>query len=196
MAKQSPVKKKILAKARALFGRKGYSETTIKDIAVAYGCEPANIYNFFQGKEEMLFEILKEETQYLVSHLGYLKQDAKTSPVEQLKYIIKVQSELALGEMKTGKLLFDSELRKLTKAHQKEIIKLRDEYDVILRLVIKRGMDAGIFKVTDLKITAFSLVSAVMRLRVWYNSKGPLSREEIIRRMCDISLRTLGYIEQ
>lgn len=198
MAKQneSPIKKKILAKARVLFGRKGYSETTIRDIAVAYGCEPANIYNYFQSKEAMLFEVLYEETQILVSNIRFLKHDEKTNPVEQLKIIFKVHGELALGEMKPGKLMYDSELKKLTKKHQSMIIELRDEYDEILRLVIRRGINSGIFKNTDLKITSYALASTLMRLRVWYSNKGPLSKAQIISRLCNIALRTLGCNEK
>ncbi|MBW1673368.1 MAG: helix-turn-helix transcriptional regulator, partial [Deltaproteobacteria bacterium] len=51
--KNRPQKAKMLDKARRLFWKKGYNSTSMRDIARAYGCEPANIYNFFSNKEEI-----------------------------------------------------------------------------------------------------------------------------------------------
>ena len=39
--------------ARKLFWKKGYNAASLRDIADAYGCKPANIYNFFKKKEDI-----------------------------------------------------------------------------------------------------------------------------------------------
>lgn len=193
---ESPIRKKLLAKARALFARKGYSETTIKDIAIAYGCEAANIYNYFQSKEAILFSVLYEETQSLVSKIRFLKDDRETHPVDQIKTIFRVHGDVALGEMKPGRLMYDTELMKLNKVHKAKIIELRDEYDEILRSIIKRGIDMGVFKDADIKITSYAIASTIMRLRVWYDSRGPLSNTEIITSLWKFALRALGCDEK
>lgn len=192
---ENPIRKKILTKARSLFGRKGYSETTIKDIAVAYGCEPANIYNYFASKEEILYEVLYEETLSLVSKIRFLLDDYTTDPVEQIRTIFKVHGEVALGDMKPGKLMYDTELRKLTKEHQNKIIELRDQYDDILRSIIRRGIDLGVFKPVNVQIAAYAIASTLMRLRVWYHPKGALRKNEIITILSEYALRALGYEE-
>jgi AcrR family transcriptional regulator len=192
---ENPIRKKILSKARSLFGRKGYSETTIKDIAVAYGCEPANIYNYFESKEAILFEVLYEETQGLVSKIASLLHEQDSHPAEQIKTIFKVHGEVALGEMKPGKLMYDTELRKLTKQHQNKIITLRDQYDEILRSIIRRGIDLGVFKPVNVQIAAYAIASTLMRLRVWYHPKGPLRKNEIIMILWEYALGALGYEE-
>ena len=193
---ESPIRRKVLTKARSLFGRKGFSETTIKDIAIAYGCEPANIYNYFQSKEAILYEVLYEETQSLVSKIGFLKNDEKTHPVEQIKIIFRVHGEVALGAMKPGKLMYDTELRKLKKGHQLKIIELRDEYDAILRSIIIRGIELDIFKPINVQLAAYAIASTLMRLRIWYNPKGHLSKNEIIVCLSDYALRALGCDEK
>ncbi len=191
----NPIRKKILTRARSLFGRKGYSETTIKDIAVAYGCEPANIYNYFESKEEILYEVLYEETQSLVSKIRFLTKGDKAQPAEQIKTIFRVHGEVALGAMKPGKLMYDTELRRLSKEHQKKIIELRDEYDEILRSIIRRGIDLGIFKPVNVQLAAYAIASTLMRLRVWYHPKGSLGKNEIITILWEYALNALGYEE-
>ena len=75
--KPSRVRNTIMSKARALFGKKGYNNTTVRDIANAYGCEPANIYNFFPSKEDILFEILSIEMEAIVEPIREITENDK-----------------------------------------------------------------------------------------------------------------------
>ena len=47
-------KNQIISKARDIFWKKGYLGTSMKDIAKSIGCKPANLYNYFQSKEQLL----------------------------------------------------------------------------------------------------------------------------------------------
>ena len=78
----------MLETARRLFWEKGYNAASMREIAIAYGCRPANIYNFFSDKEEILFEVLREEMEQIISPIKHLEEDDGTSPIEQLRFII------------------------------------------------------------------------------------------------------------
>ncbi|MFA5904109.1 MAG: TetR/AcrR family transcriptional regulator [Desulfobacula sp.] len=190
--KPIPVRDKIMAKARTLFGMKGYHNTTVKEIALAYGCESANIYNFFLSKEEILFEILGQEMEAFVSSIRVIENDETTDPVLQLKTIFACHGKLTMGKMRTSQVLFDGSLSCLNKKHQRIIIEKRDEYDKLLRLVIKRGIDAGIFETTDVKMASFTIASIIVRARVWYKPGGTLSADEIIEALFLFALKALG----
>lgn len=192
LKRPSPVRNKIIAKARVLFSMKGYQNTTVKEIALAYGCESANIYNFFPSKEEILFEILGQEMEAIVSSIRVIENDETTDPVLQLKTIFECHGKVTMGKMRTLKVLFDSSLRCLNKKHQKIIIEKRDEYDKLLRLVIKRGIDAKKFEPTDIKMASFAIASIIARARVWYKSGGYLSADEIIEDLFLFALKALG----
>ncbi|MCL2156351.1 MAG: TetR/AcrR family transcriptional regulator [Leptospirales bacterium] len=47
-------KQKILICAVDLFASKGYTETSVRDIAMAVGIKPASLYNHFSSKEDIL----------------------------------------------------------------------------------------------------------------------------------------------
>lgn len=53
-------KERIIDAAIDSFSAKGYSETSMKDIACLVGIKPASIYNHFKSKEEILDVILSE----------------------------------------------------------------------------------------------------------------------------------------
>lgn len=52
--REDEVRKVIVDKARQLFDRFGPTKTTIADIARASGISPAHIYNFFDGKNDII----------------------------------------------------------------------------------------------------------------------------------------------
>lgn len=168
-----------MAKARILFSNKGYGKTSIKDIARACGCEPSNIYNYFVSKESLLYEILREEMDWLVSSIKDLEDNATISPVEALRSLISNHVELTLSYRRLSKLLFDEEMRSLLPAHRKEIIAYRDHYDRILRKIIRRGINSGDFIEVDEKLIGYSVASMIVRTRVWFRPRGRLSIEEI-----------------
>lgn len=55
--KKSEVKEAILASAHRLFGRKGYTDTTLARIAADAGVSTANIYVYFRSKIEILYAL-------------------------------------------------------------------------------------------------------------------------------------------
>jgi AcrR family transcriptional regulator len=81
---ENVTKRKMLNKARTLFWSKGYNATSVRDIARAYGCEPANVYNFFSKKEDILYEVLLEEMEQIIEPIRDLEDDKQTHPVEQV----------------------------------------------------------------------------------------------------------------
>jgi len=182
----------MLAKASVLFWRKGYQGTSMRDIAKAYGCKPANIYNFFPNKEYLLFEILRDQMQRLISIIKPLENDQITSPYEQLRFIIRNHLTHTLSYKKSYKLLFDLGLDNLSPAKRKNIVSLRDEYDRILQRIIGRGVAQGNFCKIDEKLASYNIASMVARTIIWYSPTGRLSVAEIIDSLVKFALYGLA----
>jgi TetR/AcrR family transcriptional regulator, cholesterol catabolism regulator len=184
-------KEKMLAEARALFWKKGYQGATVRDIANAYGCKPANIYNFFPSKEEILFEVLLEEMEQVVSPIRMLEDDEETPPIEQLRQLIESHVKLTLSHRRTSKMLFDVALDSLPTPKRKEIIGFRDTYDRILRKIINRGIAQGCFVNIDPKLAGFMIAAMIVRTRLWFHPKKGLSSHELADFIFDFTLNGL-----
>jgi TetR/AcrR family transcriptional regulator, cholesterol catabolism regulator len=172
-------KAKMLETARRLFWEKGYNATSMRDIAVAYGCRPANIYNFFADKEEILFEVLREEMEQIVNPIKHLEEDDGTSPIEQLRFIIESHLKVTLSYRRSAKLLFDVALDSLSPGKRKKIVGFRDTYDRIIRKVIHRGMESGYFPKVDVRLAGFMIASMITRTRIWFHPKKGVSLNEL-----------------
>jgi AcrR family transcriptional regulator len=162
---------KMLETARRLFWEKGYYAASMRDIAISYGCRPANIYNFFSDKEEILFEVLREEMEQIIHPIKHLEEDEDTSPIEQLRFIIESHLKVTLSYRRSAKLLFDVALDSLSPEKRKKIIEFRDTYDRIIRKVIRRGIDTGYLPEVDVKLAGFMIASMITRTRIWFHPK-------------------------
>jgi AcrR family transcriptional regulator len=172
-------KAKMLETARRLFWEKGYNATSMREIAIAYGCQPANIYNFFSDKEEILFEVLREEMEQIINPIKHLEEDDGTSPIEQLKFIIESHLKVTLSYRRSAKLLFDVALDSLSLDKRKKIVDFRDTYDRIIRKVIRRGIDAGYLPEVDVRLAGFMIASMITRTRIWFHPKKGVSVSEL-----------------
>jgi AcrR family transcriptional regulator len=60
MEQKTPTRQRILESAIDLFSVKGYTETTIRQLAAAVGVKEAAIYNYFPSKNSILESILED----------------------------------------------------------------------------------------------------------------------------------------
>lgn len=194
--KESKIQQKlILSKSSTLFWEKGYAETSMRDIANECGFRPANIYNFFENKESILFEILFQEMEDILTPIRDLAEDDSIDPRDGLKQVIANHLRMTLGEKRNAKLLFDSGLNNLSPKNRKKIIKQRDEYDRICLSIMSRGKKAGIFKCENERLAVYCIASMIARSRIWYTPDGRNSVDDIIEFMYEFSLKGLGVVK-
>ncbi len=189
--KYTAQKNEILEKARDLFWKKGYDGTSLKDIAAACGFETTNIYYYYKNKEEILFEALNVELVNLVEDTGHLKNPESESAVERLRLFIDIEIKKHLGEHRLQGMLIDSELSNLSAPHRRKIVALRNKHDEILSQIITDGIEEGVFRDTNVKLTVYTIASAIIRSRIWYSPSGSISLQEYSDFLFDFAFRAV-----
>jgi AcrR family transcriptional regulator len=181
----------MLEEARQLFWLKGFSGTSVRDIAQAYGCKPANIYNFFPNKESILFEVFKEEMDNIIEPIKHLETQETGDPIEQLCLIIRAHLTVTLSYRRTAKTLFDVALDNLSPDNRAVIVGMRDQYDRILRNVIRRGQKRGLFAPLQAKIVGFLIANMITRCRIWFHEDQGITVDELAEFICRFVLNGL-----
>ncbi len=178
--KPSSVRKAwILDRAETLFWQKGYAGTSMIDIARACNCRPANIYNYFTNKEEILYEVILNMTNQMLDKIKPLGEDDRTCPVDLLRSFVNTHFGFLVNMKKSIISITDTGLKDLSPEHRDEIIKLRKFYDDILRKILRRGRDSGHFSDIDAQIVSYLIPSLIIRSNIWYSPDGRLSAEQI-----------------
>ena len=169
----------ILFNARALFWKKGYEGTTVREIADACGFDSGNLYNYFASKEDVLYEILRNGATVLASAARKIQADKSLKPIEQLRLLIEMHVKIICTEAFGEALLSDVGLKDLSDVHRQNIIILRDTYDSALSAIIASGIESGDFTYKNEKLARIFIVSIIARTGLWFSPAGKLSTKEI-----------------
>jgi len=72
-------KEKILSKSLELFAKKGFGDTSVRDIAKAVGLQPSALYNHFGSKDEILSTLLEDLMESAIVKIFEDKEPAEHS---------------------------------------------------------------------------------------------------------------------
>jgi len=90
MEKGEDTRERILEAAEGLFIHYGFSKTTMAEIAEKCGMSAANIYRFFDGKEEIVAEMAYRHFQKVEESLREVVRRPGMSPTERLEAFVLV----------------------------------------------------------------------------------------------------------
>jgi len=177
-------REKIIEVAAELFGEKGYSATSIRDISQALKVSIATLYYYFKNKEDLLFTIIDSIGNDL---LGMLKQaqDEFDDPKEGLREMLS--RHIALTEKKKNRVkVYVVEQHNLSKKFKKIIYKQhREIYDVYVNQ-LRELQRLGIISSESLSVTAFAMFGMINWCYRWYRDNGGLTIEAVAQRLIDL----------
>lgn len=183
---------KIMTSAVFLFSRKGYSGTSMRDIAGLAGVTNAGVYHFVESKEALLIEVVREGQRLLQASTEEALELART-PGDKIAGLVGVLVG-AHGRNRMLSFVTDWEIRSLspgTDAHS-EIVGMRDAYEQLWSSAISEGIDAGVFSAANPRITRLSLLNMCTGVSAWYRPDGPSSLEDIVRELTLHAFAVLG----
>ncbi len=90
MEKSEETRGRILEAAEGLFIHYGFSKTTMAEIAEKCGMSAANIYRFFDGKEEIVAEMAYRHFRKVEESLREVVRRPELSPTERLEAFVLV----------------------------------------------------------------------------------------------------------
>ena len=182
LAQQDSFNKKqlqIVKKASKLFIKKGYSQTTMRDISNATGINLGYLYNFINSKEDIL--CLAFDTYHGPAMDWFFKEGilAMEDPKEQLKVALRQMLE-SIHDVMNDVLMMYRETRVLPPKFLKIVLKKEGDLIEIFENIITRGKEKKIFNVRDPFFTANMLVFqlSLYPLRSWNLKR--YTREEFL----------------
>ena len=127
----SPKKQVIIETAAELFREKGFSATSIRDLAARVGLEPSSIYSHIKSKEELLVEICMPFAQYFTDGMHEIFT-SDVSPKKKLRELIKLHLNAAYDHP-ASVTVFNDEWRFLAGHQLSHFLEMRKEYEKKLR---------------------------------------------------------------
>jgi TetR/AcrR family transcriptional regulator len=178
----------ILRAAGNQFRVAGFAETGMRDIAAAADLSPANLYNYFQGKHELLFFCQDLTLDRLLAALEKARR-SRASAGEKLRLVIVSHVRCVLDEVEgsAAHLLASS----LPPRLQRALVVKRDRYEEGVRYLIAAGTRTGEFTPCDPALATRAMLGALNWTVRWFNPSGTLTATEIAEGFADYLIRGL-----
>ena len=182
IATGKPALARAVDAAVGLFSRKGYAATSTREVAKLLGIQKATLYYHVESKEDLLFLICQSALTQILDEVQTAIRNIP-DPLDSVQTLISSHVESLLRDEAQHSTTF-TEMHALSPERFGQVMKLRDEYETMVRSVLQQAQDAGVLR-TDIEAKYLSLILlAIMnRLMIWYRRGGALSPNQVGRLM-------------
>jgi AcrR family transcriptional regulator len=166
-------KEVILEAAALLFRDRGYSATSMRDLAQSVHLQASSLYNHISGKQEILREICFRNAERYREGMTAIETVCVT-PAQCIERLIALHLEVATEDT-TSITAFNDEWRHLEEPALNEFIQLRKDYEARFKRIIEKGIADGSFRPVDPNYALYTLLSALRWVYDWYKpERAPL----------------------
>lgn len=190
MPKGIPLTEEELAKRRHeifhqvvnVFVKKGFHETSMREIAEAAGLGKSTLYDYFKTKDEILVYFFEDQ-------LNDLTNEAQEVALQNLSADKRLRQvmEIYIESLQANKNLFlklTQESQRLKPQSQKQVQEKRYAYQDLVRALIDEGIREGIFRKVNSLLAARLLISGMSS--VIYGTRSTGTPQEMLRETLDI----------
>ncbi|WP_205512976.1 TetR/AcrR family transcriptional regulator [Longitalea arenae] len=175
----------IIAKAAKLFREKGFSATSMRDLAEHVGVEAASLYNHISSKAEILQEICFKTANNFMSHIEEVDATPNKTAIEKIQAILRFHIKQMLDNYEEV-YVSDREWKHLTDPYLSNMQSQRRAYRQRIASVIEEGIRKGEIKPIDAPTAVLIMLHAVSGIESWHRSKKKIAGEVLEDNMVQI----------
>jgi len=165
-----------------IFSKKGFHETSMREIGDAAGLGKSTLYDYFKTKDEILIYFFEDQLRDMTQEaqkiaLQNLSADKRLRQITE-KYLESLQANKSLFL----KLMQESQRLKLES--QKQVQVKRYAYQDLIRALIDEGIREGVFRNVNSLLAARLLISSISS--AVYGSRSTGTPQEMLQETLDI----------
>lgn len=183
-------RERILQEAVKLFYERGFTGTTLDDIAAALGVTKPFIYTHFKSKVELLAALCLPTIEMSMEAAAEAA-NAPGTPTERLRRLVGDFTRVILQRQANIAVFFREE-KHLTEEARAEIATKQKGFDRILSKLLREGAASGDFNVADPGLAALAIGGMISWAYTWHRPNGRLGLEEMCASMADLALQMAG----
>lgn len=159
----------ILRSAARLFRERGFADTGMRDIADAADLSAANLYHYFDGKNDLLFYCQDRALDRMLDAVNAARKESPAA-TDRLRMVFTAHLQTLLDDIEgaTAHLQIES----LPPALRSKIVKKRDRYEQALRKLIAEGIRAGELVEMNPAIVVRAMLGALNWTVTWFRPEG------------------------
>ena len=180
-------RRQVVAASIALFGKRGYYATTIRDIAMRAGVSVGLIYQYFGDKEDVLFLAVVEVLDTYRDRIPAATAGID-DPLERFRAAVRAYCRV-IDENVDATVLAYRETKSLRKARRNVIKRKEADTNALLARCVEDCIAAGLFERVDVEMLVYQIVmfAHAWALKAWHFGER-MSVDQYIERGLDVML--------
>lgn len=186
--RSAPTRARLLEAAAHAFAHKGFHATSTRDIAASAQISPSAMYAHHASKEELLYLLVRAAHEQALTVVREARASSQ-APAEQL---YRVVHDFAIHHAVTHveSRVANYELEALSGEHLEEIVSLRRAINEEFRSLVRAGVAAGDFEVSNERLAVSAITSQCVDISRWFHEAG-LSAELIAQSYAEMAIKAL-----
>jgi AcrR family transcriptional regulator len=176
----------LLRIATRLFKEKGYHNTSMQDLADAFGVQKASLYYYIDSKEELLRRLMERAIAILGTHIDEIYA-TDLPPVEKLRQALEHHAVTLMDHLNLVSVYL-YEYRNLPEDRLHDALAVRRHYEQVLCRIVEDGIERGELRPVDVRLAVFGLLGMLNWTHQWYSPRGELSSRQIAAILVDMAL--------
>lgn len=195
---RGPTAAKITAAAVELFYRQGYPQTSVREITAACGITPGALYNHFQSKEELLWEVVRDTHEMSERVAREALDGAGGDPVAQLRELVRAMTVMH-STNRLSAIVSRNEARRLPEPRAARALESQRWMRRTFERTLEAGVASGAFRLgladgSDAypPVVAKAILDLCVHCGLWFRPDGPLDTAQLAETYIALVLRMVG----
>ena len=158
----------ITRKASALFRKKGFPATSMRDIAEAIGIEAPSLYNHIESKNEILKDICFRIAKLFTDYLMEIELSTQSN-LSKIESIIRFHISMMIDEFESV-YISNHEWKHLPEPSLSDFKSRRRNYRSRLAAILQKGIDKKEIRPVNSYVSVLTILSAINGIEGWQKS--------------------------
>ena len=181
------IRDQLIERAATLFAERGFSRTSLQDVADAMGLSRPAVYHYVASKEAILEALVTEASVSNAESLLALREQVGLSSEERLREAIRGMALRSAHRPIQFRLLITSVAYlppDVAATHERAKREVLDH----LTAIVADAVRSGTFRQMDERLVAFGLIGMVLWIPLWYQPGGRSSPEQVAEEFVRLAL--------
>lgn len=190
----------IVEAAAKCFMQAGFSETSIDDVAEHLGATKGRIYHYYRSKAELFFDVHRHGMAINFASVEPVATGDQP-PVDKLRAMCHAHLRNMLDNINYQRVVLqgvEMHLASSTTPKQREKLKVlmreRETYEGLFRMVLVAGRDAGDFAFENASFASKAVLGIVNNPVLWYTprkNQSETEKTEIIEQFTEFAMQSV-----
>ena len=176
----------ILQKAAIMFREKGFSATSMRDLAESVGIEAASLYNHIKSKNEILEAICFEVANRFNTNMDAIEA-GNQNPINKVETLLRFHVQQMVGNYEEV-YVSDREWKHLDEPYLSNFHNQRRSYRKRFAAIIEEGIRKNEIRKIDAPTAVLIILHAISGIESWHRSKTKMNAEELENNMVMIMI--------